>query len=75
MVRSSSLGAPCVTVGHLPVSVLNDLSPEQYLQVQDELCEQARQAGADAIVTHHHLCHREGASSAATVSRSCSTRR
>jgi hypothetical protein len=27
--------------------------------VQDELEAQAREAGADAIVVHHHLCHRE----------------
>jgi hypothetical protein len=27
--------------------------------VQEELLEQARAVGADAIVTHHHKCHRE----------------
>lgn len=58
-VRNPSLGQPCSTKAPGEPSVLNDLTPLQYRQVQRELDEQARAAGADAIVTPHHMCHRE----------------
>lgn len=64
MVENPSRGKPCgqrvprggsVSVG----GGLNDLTPDQYREVQAELEAQARAVGADAIVTHHHKCHRE----------------
>jgi cysteine-rich protein len=54
-----SLGSPCATKGPGEPSILNDVTPEEYRQIQAELEEQARRAGADAIVTHHHMCQRE----------------
>lgn len=70
LVRDPSLGAPCRQAGTDgkvsstmkagPVRwALDDITSEQYRQVQDELLEQARAAGADTIVTNHHSCHRE----------------
>jgi Fe-S oxidoreductase len=59
MVDNPSLGAPCATKGPGEPSVLNDLTSEQYRQVQAELRARAAALGADAIVTHHHMCHRE----------------
>jgi hypothetical protein len=59
LVDNPSLGQPCATKGPGEPSVLNDISPEEYRQVQTELEQQAREAGADAIVTPHHACHRE----------------
>jgi hypothetical protein len=59
LVENPSLGQPCATKGPGEPSVLNDITPEQYRQVQAELEEQARAVGADAIVTPHHMCHRE----------------
>jgi len=61
LVANPSLGQPCATRTPGGPSVLNDLTPAQYRQVQDELEAQARAVGADAIVTHHHMCHREWA--------------
>jgi hypothetical protein len=59
LVESPSLGSPCATTSPGGPSVLNDLNPAQYLRVRAELAAQARRAGADMILTHHHLCHRE----------------
>jgi len=59
LVANPSLGSPCATRSPGAPSILNDITPEQYRLVQDELWAQAQAAGADAIVTHHHLCHRE----------------
>lgn len=56
---SPSLGLPCATKSPGGPSVLNDLGTKEYLQVRSELAAQARTAGADTIVTHHHMCHRE----------------
>ena len=58
LARNPSLGAPCSSkIGG--ASVLSDITPEQYRQVQAELEAQALEVGADAILTHHHKCHRE----------------
>jgi Cysteine-rich domain len=59
LAENPSLGQPCSTVGPGQPSVLNDISDEEYRQVQAELEQQLREAGADAIVTPHHMCHRE----------------
>lgn len=59
LVESPSLGSPCATRYPGGPSVLNDLSSADYLRVRSELAAQARLAGADMIVTHHHMCHRE----------------
>lgn len=59
LVGNPSLGQPCATRTPGGPSILNDLTPEQYREVQDELEAQARAVGADAILTHHHMCHRE----------------
>lgn len=59
MARNPSLGSPCATASPGAPSILNDITAEQYREVQEELAEQARAAGADAILTHHHMCHRE----------------
>ncbi|HXF36952.1 MAG TPA: heterodisulfide reductase-related iron-sulfur binding cluster [Actinomycetota bacterium] len=59
LVENPSLGQPCATRYPGGPSVLNDITPHQYRQVLEELWEQARRAGADAIVTHHHMCHQE----------------
>jgi uncharacterized protein YbjQ (UPF0145 family) len=59
LVDNPSFGSPCATKGPGEPSVLNDLTDAQYRQVLAELREQADAAGADAIVTHHHFCHRE----------------
>lgn len=65
LVANPTAGVPCASkprpgagdsVGH---TVLSDLSSKEYRQVQEELFEQALAAGAEAIVTHHHKCHRE----------------
>jgi hypothetical protein len=59
MIKDPSLGLPCATSSPGAPSILNDLTPEQYRLVQAELRTQAQATGADAIVTHHHFCHRE----------------
>ncbi len=59
IVESPALGQPCATKGPGEPSVLNDITPEQYLEVCQDLQDQADSVGADAIVTHHHMCHRE----------------
>lgn len=59
IVESPALGQPCATKGPGEPSVLNDITPEQYLEVQQDLQAQADALGADAITTHHHMCHRE----------------
>jgi hypothetical protein len=59
LVTDPSAGAPCSVVSPGGPSILHDLDEERYRQVQDELWAQAEAVGADAIVTHHHLCHRE----------------
>jgi len=59
IVESPALGQPCATKGPGEPSVLNDITPEQYLEVCQDLQDQADAVGADAIVTHHHMCHRE----------------
>ena len=59
LAREPSFGSPCATRAPGDPSILNDLTDEQYLQVLAELREQATAAGADAILTHHHFCHRE----------------
>jgi hypothetical protein len=59
LANSPSLGLPCATRSPGGPSVLNDLSPKEYLQVRSELAAQARRADADMIVTHHHMCQRE----------------
>ncbi|MGH9245892.1 MAG: hypothetical protein ACRD29_16550 [Acidimicrobiales bacterium] len=71
LVRDPSVGVPCKRVGsaHTPTSkmssnkpikwALEDITPDQYRQVQAEFEDQARDAGADTIVTPHHACHRE----------------
>ena len=65
LVEPPSVGSPCVSdgrpnnpdaVGH---TLLSDISTAEYRQTQAELLEQARAVGAEAIVTHHHKCHRE----------------
>lgn len=65
LVEAPSVGSPCSsaphpsspdTVGH---TVLSDITTDAYRQVLVELLEQARAVGAEAIVTHHHKCHRE----------------
>lgn len=58
-VNAPSLGKPCASNGPGTPSVLHDVTSEQYRQVQAELEAQAREAGADAIVTNHHVCQRE----------------
>jgi hypothetical protein len=59
LVRNPTLGQPCAATYPGGPSVLHDVTPEQYREVQAELEEQARAVGADSIVTHHHQCHRE----------------
>ncbi len=59
LVENPSLDQLCSTKGPGEPSVLNDITPEQYLQVENELQDQADALGADAILTHHHMCHRE----------------
>lgn len=59
LVENPSLGQPCATKGPGEPSVLNDITPQEYRQVQAELTAQADAAGADVIVTPHHTCHRE----------------
>jgi hypothetical protein len=59
LVRDPSFGSPCATRAPGEPSILNDLDDEQYRQVLAELRDQATAAGADAILTHHHFCHRE----------------
>jgi hypothetical protein len=62
LVEDPSLGTPCLRVPTTdgPVKwMLEDISPDEYRQVQTELAEQARAVGADVIVTPHHSCHRE----------------
>ena len=65
LVEAPSVGSPCRSelrpgdlrdVGH---TQLSDISTAEYRAVQAELLEQARAVGAEAIVTHHHKCHRE----------------
>jgi hypothetical protein len=65
LVEEPSVGLPCRSdlrpgdkgdVGH---TVLSDIKTAEYRAVQEELLEQARAVGAEAIVTHHHKCHRE----------------
>jgi cysteine-rich protein len=62
LIEDPSLGTPCKRVPSSdgPVKwMLEDVTPDQYRQVQEELAQQARSAGADVIVTPHHSCHRE----------------
>ena len=59
LVQNPSFGAPCATKAPGGPSVLWDLTPEQYHQVQQEFLDQARAVGADTIVSPHHQCHRE----------------
>jgi hypothetical protein len=59
LVDAPSFGSPCSTKGPGTPSILNDVTPAEYRQIQAELEEQARRVEADAIVTHHHFCHRE----------------
>jgi hypothetical protein len=59
LVANPSFGSPCATKSPGEPSILNDLTETQYRQVLAELRDQASAAGADAIVTHHHFCHRE----------------
>jgi Fe-S oxidoreductase len=65
LVEAPTLGSPCGSeeradnaggVGH---TLLSDISTAEYHATQRELLDQARAAGADAIVTHHHKCTRE----------------
>jgi hypothetical protein len=65
LVEEPTLGAPCGSeeradnpgsVGH---TLLSDITTAEYHATQRELLDQARAAGADAIVTHHHKCTRE----------------
>jgi Cysteine-rich domain len=65
LVEEPTLGAPCGveehsdnsgSVGH---TLLSDISSAEYLATQRELIDQARNVGAEAIVTHHHKCTRE----------------
>lgn len=62
LVEDPAIGSPCrrVPTTDGPVKwMLEDISPEEYRQVQAELEAQARAVGADVIVTPHHSCHRE----------------
>jgi Cysteine-rich domain len=59
LVANPSLGSPCVSKPGGQASVLSDITPAQYRQVQAELERQAEAAGAEMILTHHHKCHRE----------------
>jgi hypothetical protein len=59
LAEDPSLGRPCVSKVPGEPCMLNDITPEQYRQVQAELEAQAREKGADTIVVHHHLCNRE----------------
>jgi hypothetical protein len=59
LAENPSLGNPCATESPGAPSILNDITPEQYRQVQAELEAQADEAGADMILTHHHFCTRE----------------
>ena len=54
-----SLGSPCATKGAGEPTILNDITPDEYRQVQAELEGQASAVGADMILTHHHHCTRE----------------
>jgi heterodisulfide reductase subunit D len=65
LVEAPTLGSPCGSdqradsagsVGH---TMLSDITTAEYRATQRELLDQARAAGADAILTHHHKCHRE----------------
>ena len=65
LVEAPSVGSPCGSAprpelndghGH---TLLDDISTEKYREVQAELLAQARAVGAEAILTHHHKCHRE----------------
>jgi Fe-S oxidoreductase len=65
LVKAPTLGSPCGSeeradnaggVGH---TLLSDISTAEYHATQRELLDQAREVGADAIVTHHHKCTRE----------------
>ncbi len=59
LVTNPSLGQPCATTTPGGPSVLWEITPEQYRQVQRELEAQAEAVGADTLVTPHHMCHRE----------------
>jgi hypothetical protein len=59
LAENPSLGSPCATKGAGEPSILNDLTADEYRQVQAELEDQARAVGADMILTHHHNCTRE----------------
>ena len=59
LAEDPSLGSPCATKGPGEPSILNDITPDEYRQVQAELEDQARAASADMILTHHHHCTRE----------------
>jgi len=65
LVEAPSVGSPCRSdlrpgdLGDVGHTVLSDINTAEYRAAQAELLEQARAVGAEAIVTHHHKCHRE----------------
>jgi hypothetical protein len=65
LVEAPSVGSPCRSdlrpgdLGDVGHTVLSDMNTAEYRVVQAELLAQARAVGAQAIVTHHHKCHRE----------------
>jgi len=59
LAENPSFGAPCATKGPGEPSILDDLTPEDYRQVQAEFEGQAKAAGANMLLTHHHMCTRE----------------
>jgi hypothetical protein len=59
LIDSPALGSPCASRPADGASVLNDVTPQEYREVQADLRAQLRAADADAILTHHHKCHRE----------------
>lgn len=59
LVTDPTAGKPCQSKEDSEASILSDLTPEQYREVLAELRTQADAVGADAILTHHHKCHRE----------------
>jgi hypothetical protein len=59
LVEDPSAGQPCVFKPGTRDSVLSGLTPAEYRHVLAELRTQADAVGADAILTHHHVCHRE----------------
>jgi Fe-S oxidoreductase len=54
-----SAGSPCQLTGPTAVSILNTLSTDEYRAAQTELEDQAREVGADTLVTPYHKCQME----------------